>query len=161
MRFWVTLVLSGSLAIVGCGQDGGANPRSTCLTDGTGGTGGSGGVNPSSPVLTNIAWDALGFCQEGARNSYNIFVFALDPDTPALDLIFDVNVPDCSPVSHLGNVFVVSCPNNAPTSGVACAEDPDGNTSSRAEFTFQPCIPGNCRQFPDSCDMLGLDRATP
>ena len=156
MRFWVTLVLCGSLAIVGCDSDSGANRRSTCLTDGTGGTGGSGGVNPSSPVLTNIAWDALGFCQEGARNSYNIFVFALDPDTPALDLIFDVNVPDCSPVSHLGNVFVVSCPNNAPTSGVACAEDPDGNTSSRAEFTFQPCIPGNCRQFPDSCDMVTI-----
>jgi hypothetical protein len=95
--------------------------------------------------------------QNCARNNYNIFVFALDPDTPPLDLIFDVNVQDCSPVSHLGNVFVVSCPNNAPTSGVACAEDPDGNTSSRAEFTFQACIPGDCRQFPDACDMLALD----
>jgi hypothetical protein len=161
MRFLVTLVLSGSLAIVGCDSDSGANPRSSCLSDGAGGTGGSGGIDPSSPVLANIAWDALGFCQEGARNNYNIFVFAVDPDTPALDLIFDVNVPDCSPVSHLGNVFVVSCPNNAPTSGVACAEDPDGNTSSRAEFTFQPCIPGNCAQTPDACDMLAIDGATP
>jgi hypothetical protein len=156
MRFWVTLVLSGSL-IVGCGEGGSENPRSTCLSDGTGGSGGSGGVNPSSPVLTNIAWDPLGFCQQGTRSSYNIFVFALDPDTPPLDLIFDVNVPDCSPVEHFGNVFVVSCPNNAPASGVACAEDPEGNVSSRVGFTFQPCQTGNCREIPDACDMLALD----
>jgi hypothetical protein len=157
MRFWVTLVLSGSL-IVGCGEGGSENPRSTCLSDGTGGSGGSGGVNPSSPVLTNIAWDPLGFCQQGTRSSYNIFVFALDPDTPPLDLIFDVNVPDCSPVEHFGNVFVVSCPNNAPASGVACAEDPEGNTSSRAGFTFQVCETGSCTESPDACDTLGVDR---
>jgi hypothetical protein len=153
MRFLVTLVLSGSL-IVGCGEDRSERPRSTCATDGTGG---AGGVNASSPVVTNIAWDPLGFCQQGARNNYNIFVFAVDPDTPALDLIFDVNVPDCSPVAHLGNIFVVSCPNDAPHSGVACAEDPEGNTSSRAEFTFQVCQPGDCNRPPDSCGNLVLD----
>ena len=150
MRFWVTLVLSGSL-IFGCGEDGSDNPRSTCLTTGP--------VNPggSPPEMANIAWDPLGFCQQGAFNNYNVFVFASDSDSPLLELTFDVNVPGCSPVAHLGNVFVVGCPNNAPISGVACAEDPDGNTSSRAEFTFQPCIPGDCNMPPDSCDLLAPD----
>ena len=157
MRFWVTLVLSGSL-IVGCAEDGSENPRSSCLTDGAGGTGGASGVNPSSPFLQDIAWDPIGFCQQGARNNYNIFVFAGDPDTPLLDLIFEVNVPDCSPVAHAGNVFVVSCPNDGPTTGVACAEDPDGNVSSRVAFTFQVCEPGSCLQTPDACDMLAVDR---
>jgi hypothetical protein len=156
MRFWMTLVLSGSL-IVGCGDDRSDSPRSSCLTDGAGGTGGSGSINASSPVITNIAWDPLGFCQQGARNSYNIFVFADDPDSNDLELIFDVDLPDCTPVRHLGNIFAVSCPNNAPTSGVACAEDPDGNTSSRAEFTFQVCLPGDCDRPPGSCENLVLD----
>jgi hypothetical protein len=108
-------------------------------------------------VVTNIAWDPLGFCQRGNRNNYNIFVFASDMDSPDLELIFDVDVPDCSPVSHVGNIFVISCPNNAPHSGVACAEDPDGNTSSQAEFTFDVCIPGDCDRPPDSCDLLAPD----
>jgi hypothetical protein len=160
MRFLVTLVLSGSL-IVGCGEDRRDNPRSTCLADGAGGTGGSGSINASSPVITNIAWDPLGFCQQGARNSYNIFVFADDPDSNDLELIFDVDLPDCSPVTHLGNIFVVSCPNNAPQSGIACAEDPDGNTSSRVAFTFQVCEPGDCIRTPDSCENLVLDPSAP
>ena len=89
MRLWVTLVLSGSLAIVGCGENGSTDPRSSCLTDGAGG---AGGVNPSSPFLVDIVWDPLGWCRQGSRNSYNIVVLADDPDTPLLDLIFDVNV---------------------------------------------------------------------
>jgi hypothetical protein len=119
--------------------------------------GGAGGVDPSSPVLTNIAWDPIGFCLQDTRHSYNVFVFALDPDTPPSDLVFDVDIPDCSPVTHRGNVFVVSCPNRAPHTGVACAEDPEGNTSSRAVFTFPTCLPGDCMQFPDACDLLAPD----
>ena len=96
MRFLVTLVLSGSL-IFGCGEDGSDNPRSTCLTTGP--------VNPggSPPEMANIAWDPLGFCQQGAFNNYNVFVFASDSDSPLLELTFDVNVPGCSPVAHLAN----------------------------------------------------------
>lgn len=154
MRLWVTLVLSGSLAIVGCGENGSTDPRSSCLTDGAGG---AGGVNPSSPFLVDIVWDPLGWCRQGSRNSYNIVVLAGDPDTPLLDLIFDVNVPSCSRSAHVGNVFVFSCPNDGPATGVACAEDPEGNTSSRATFTFQACQPGSCEQTPDACDMLALD----
>lgn len=154
MGFLVMLVLSGMLAIGGCGDDSSLNPKSDCLTTGAE----DGAVNPSSPVITNIAWDPLGFCQQGARNNYNVFVFALDPDTPALDLTFDVNVPDCTPVANRGNIFVVSCPNTRPHSGVACAEDPDGNVSSRAAFTFQACQSGSCRQTPNACDGLVLDR---
>lgn len=78
-------------------------------------------------------------------------MFALDPDGEDLELIFDVNVPDCSPVAHLGNIFVVSCPNNAPHAGIACAEDPEGNTSARAAFEFPVCVPGDCRRFPNLC----------
>ncbi len=160
MRGPLETALSGSL-IFGCGEDGSDNPRSTCLADGAGGTGGSGSINASSPVITNIAWDPLGFCQQGARNNYNIFVFALDPDTPALELVFDANVPDCSPVAHLGNVFVVSCPNSGPVSGIACAKDPDGNTSARAEFTFHPCETGSCKETPDACSGLALAPSIP
>jgi hypothetical protein len=155
MRYLVTLALSGMLAIGGCADDSSSslNPKSDCLTTGAG----DGGVNPSSPVVTNVAWDALGFCQVGARNNYNIFVFASDIDSEDLELTFDVSVPDCSPVANLGNVFVVNCPNTRPHSGAACAEDPDGNVSSRVEFTFQVCETGDCGESPDACDMLALD----
>ena len=153
MRYLVTLALSGVFAFGGCADDSSLNPKSDCLTTGAE----DGAVNPSSPVITNIAWDPLGFCQQGARNNYNVFVFALDPDTPALDLTFDVNVPDCTPVANRGNIFVVNCPNTRPHSGVACAEDPDGNVSFRAAFTFQVCETGDCRQTPDACDGLVLE----
>ena len=48
--------------------------------------------------------------------------------------------PSYEPLRGFKLLDPVDQPNNAPTSGVACAEDPDGNTSSRAELTFQPCI---------------------
>lgn len=153
MRFLVMLVLSGSL-IVGCNDDGGETPTSRCLSEPEGG---ANGVNPSSPVVNDVAWDPLGFCQQGARNNYNIFVFALDLDSPLLELTFDVDVPGCTRVANEFNVFVYSCPNDGPTTGIACAEDPDGNVSSRVGFTFQVCETGSCRQTPEACDMLTLD----
>jgi hypothetical protein len=156
MRFWMTLVLSGSL-IVGCGDDRSDSPRSSCLTDGAGGTGGSGSINASSPVVNNVAWDAIGFCQRDARSNFNIFVFAVDPDSPLLELTFDVNVPSCTRVAGGYNVFVLSCPNDGPATGVACAEDPDGNFSSLVGFTFQPCQTDDCMQSPEACDLLGVD----
>ena len=33
--FWVTLLLSGALALLGCGEDGSENPRSRCLSEAT------------------------------------------------------------------------------------------------------------------------------
>lgn len=156
--FWVTWMLIGALAMLGCANNGGENPTSSCLSERDGGTN---GVNPSSPVVTNIAWDALGFCQEDARSNYNIFVFAEDPDSPLLELTFDVNVPDCTQVASDYNVFVLSCPNDGPATGVACAEDPDGNFSSLVGFTFQPCQTGDCRESPDVCDPLVVDPELP
>jgi hypothetical protein len=52
---------------------------------------------------------------------------------------------------------VLSCPNDGPATGVACAEDPDGNFSSLVGFTFQPCQTDDCMQSPDACDLLGAD----
>ena len=140
--------------MLGCANNGGENPMSSCLSERDGGTN---AVNPSSPVVNNVAWDAIGFCQEDARSNFNIFVFAVDPDSPLLELTFDVSVPSCTQVSGGYNVFVLSCPNDGPATGVACAEDPDGNVSSRVEFTFQVCETGDCRESPDACDMLALD----
>ncbi len=153
MRYLATLALTGMLAIGGCADDSSLSPTSDCLTTGAQ----DGGVTPSSPVITNITWNPLGYCRQGARTNYNLLVFADDPDSENLELLFDVNVPDCSLVAQRGNIFVVSCPNDAPQSGIACAEDPDGNTSSRATFTFEVCQPGSCKQTPEACDMLTLD----
>jgi hypothetical protein len=152
--FWVTWMLIGALAMLGCANNGGETPRSSCLSERDGGTN---GVNPSSPVVNNVAWDAIGFCQEDARSNFNIFVFAVDPDSPLLELTFDVNVPSCTRVAGGYNVFVLSCPNDGPATGVACAEDPDGNFSSLVEFTFQPCQTDDCRQSPEACDLSGVD----
>jgi hypothetical protein len=154
--FWVIWI--GALAMLGCGNNGGENPTSSCLREPDGGTN---DVNPSSPVVTNVAWDALGFCQQDARNNFNIFVFAEDPDSPLLELTFDLDVPSCTRVASDYNLFVLSCPNDGPATGVACAEDPDGNFSSRVGFTFQVCETGSCTQSPDACDPLLVDPEPP
>ncbi len=157
MRFLATLVLTGSL-VVGCGEDGSEKPRSGCLSDGAGGAGGG---NPSSPVVVDVFWQPLGFCLEGQRNNFNIFVFADDPDSNDLELSFGGGVPDCTEIASDYNVFVFSCPNIGPATGFACAEDPDGNVSSRVEFTFQPCETGSCRENPDACSGFALAPSTP
>ncbi len=157
MRFLATLILTGSL-IVGCGEDGSENPRSRCLSDGAGGAGGG---NPSSPVVVGVAWQALGYCLQGQRNNFNIFVFADDSDSKDLELTFDANVPDCIEIANEFNIFVFSCPNIGPATGVACAEDPDGNVSGRVAFTFQPCETGNCKETPDACSGFALAPSTP
>ena len=160
----VALVLSGALAVIGCGDDEGngtggtgggtAGTGGAGATGGTGGgTGGSGGMPGADPVITNIAWAPDGACARGTRSNYTITVTATDAENDPTELTYMGSV-SCSmsgPIDAIDST--VSCPNVAPYTGMVVVEDLDGNTSLNANFTFDVCETSSCADNVTACNL--------
>lgn len=163
MRILVTVLLTGALAVVGCGDDEGTTGGNGTGGNGTGGngtggsagagamggSGGTGGMPGASPVITNIAWTSTdaGCEQFGGATDYTVTVTATDADNDETELTYTGSVSACSP-SIDGAVTTISCPNNAPYPGSVVVEDPDGNTSATASFTVGVCETSSCDGSP-------------
>ena len=144
MRILVTLVLSGTLTIVGCGSDG---------DSGGGGTGGSGGGG-ESPIVTMLEWDTAADCTAGVGSAYMITVTAEDADTPSQDLSYDGSVRGCT--GEIDDVTsTVDCPNAAPYAGTVVVTDEKGNPSNTVSFTIGVCDQDqSCTTDPDTCTVF-------
>jgi len=166
MRFLVALVLTGALAVVGCGDDeangtggtggGTAGTGGAGATGGTGGagggTGGSGGSTGADPEITNIEWAPVGACNPAdppSPGDYTVTVTATDADTDVMDLTYTGSVTGCSPTTPIDAMeSTVNCPNVQPYTGTVVVMDLDGNASSSATFTIGVCETSSCDGNP-------------
>ncbi|MDH3622951.1 MAG: hypothetical protein OES69_10925 [Myxococcales bacterium] len=160
MRFLVALVLTGALAVVGCGDDetngtggdggGTAGTGGAGATGGTGGTGGgtggSGGGTSASPVIENIAWETGAGCQQFTASDYTVTVTATDADNDVSELTYSGSVTTCTP-GITADESTINCPNNALYAGTVTVEDPQGNTAS-ASFSIDVCESSSCDGNP-------------
>jgi len=133
MKFMVALILTGALAVVGCGDDESS-------------TGGAGGMGVADPVIMNIAWEPVGACAQGTPGDYTVTVTAMDADNDPAELTYTGNVAACTPAIDAA-VSTIGCPNNAPYPGSVVVEDPDGNMAS-ASFTISVCETSSCDGSP-------------
>lgn len=142
MRLMTILILTGALALIGCGSDdgGGAGAGGT---GGSGGAGGSGGMNGTQPPqITMVAWEPVDACTAGIPSDYTVTVTATDPDSDQAELIYDGSVTGCT--GQIDDATsTVSCPNAAPYNGSVVVEDADGNFSNEANFTIGVCETGS------------------
>lgn len=161
MRFLLTLVLTGALAVVGCGDDeetnGTGGTGGTGATGGTGGagggtggagggTGGAGGGMGAAPVITDIAWAPVGSCAQGTPSDYTVTVTATDADNDAMELTYAGSVTACNPAITAAD-STIGCPNNAPYAGTVTVSDPDSNEAV-GSFTVSVCETASCSGTP-------------
>jgi hypothetical protein len=140
MRFTVGLVLTGALAVVGCGSDSGS------------GVGGSNGGNGAAPEVTDVAWTAAADCTRGTTSDVVITVTASDPDTNETDLIYSGSVTGCAGAINAA-ISTVSCPNAATYGGTVMVSDPGQNDSIPVSFDVPVCASGSCTEAPTSCSL--------
>ncbi len=154
MRFLVALVLTGALAVVGCGDDeetnGTGGTGGTGATGGTGGTGGgtggAGGGMGAAPVITNIAWETGAGCEQFTASDYTVTVTATDAEDDSTELTYAGSVTNCGAIDAMVSMF--SCPNNAPYGGTVVVTDTDGNPSAEATFSIGVCETASCDGTP-------------
>ena len=164
MRILVILMLSGTLAVLGCdsssggsagsggsggsggsagsGGSGGSGGSAGSAGEGGGGDGGAGGgggtTGGEAPVITMVAWAPDGSCAMGVASNYTVTVTATDADSDLMDLIYNGSVTGCT-----GGIddatSTISCPNVRPYGGSVLVTDDDGNESAPVNFTIGVC----------------------
>ena len=176
MRLLTVVIVTCALAWVGCGSDssssggsggarvpagdGGAGGDGGVGGDGGaggdggmgGGAGGNGGSSGPDPVITDIAWEPAGQCEDGVTSNYTITVTATDDEDMPTELTYDGSVSGCNGEIN-DEVSTISCPNRASYEGRLTVEDTDGNTSP-AIFRMDVCETASCSGNPTfACDL--------
>lgn len=135
MRFTISLMVVGALALVGCGDEG---------SDGSGGSGGAGGGG-SGPAITMVAWEAEAGCATGVRSDVVVTVTATGG---AGALTYSGSVGGCEG-SIDAAVSTISCPNVATYPGTVMVSD--GTDSTTVSFDVPVCDSSSCTTDPDTC----------
>jgi hypothetical protein len=88
----------------------------------------------------------------GTASDYTVTITATDADNDPSELTYEGSVTGlCTDID--AEVSTVNCPNAAPYTGTVIVEDPDGNVSDAAEFTFNICESSSCGESPTSCEL--------
>ena len=123
--FIASLGLVSALALVGCGDSGGADAAPTS----------------AKPVVSSIAWHHATPCTASVANDVTITIAVTDADTPTANLTYSGSVSSCTG-SITTNPGTVHCPEHFPYAGTVTVSDPHSNSVTKAFTVSGPCTDG-------------------